>query len=273
MRCILLLLLLSFALPAMAHADLDDFREEVEEAEKEKPPEESRTEDEEDDEEEGESLLGRFLWELFGAIWLVNNTTTTYGSHPYSADGYIRWARVEEGYGADGEVYIPTGRRSHWLYSEIQALALEGLGQGTWFTLKGHAYRFFGPYFEGWVLGDGEDLFGGLRLGLTFSLFQSDPLSLSLYGQGNMWFGVLARSGGALGVELRSYPFKPLSLQLRGGLQLFERFSVGEVESRAGLLFGRWEAYAGLRWWRLLDGAGLVRERYSGPFAGAGCHY
>ena len=166
MRWLLLLVILVLLLPSPARADLSDFRKDVEQAEQADPEEDAAEEDDEDDEG---SFLWDFFWQIFSVVWMANNMTTTYGSYPYSADGYILWADVED-YGGDDYHYTPTGRRSHWFTTEAEALSLDGLGRGVRLTLKGAA-RFDGGVKirdELEVEADDAELLEGILRGLGF---------------------------------------------------------------------------------------------------------
>jgi len=249
---------------APLHADMDDFKDRIEEAESDK------TETGDKKEHAGgssDNAFFRALFDLTCKLWFLHNTTTTYNSWPYATDGYIKLAGID----AAGEAVEPvmTGRRNSWYTAETQAFWLQGAGGGPWFTLRGNAWRFFGPYIETCILTDGDRILSGARLGAQFSVIQTDPFSLSFYGQWQTWSGLLDRSGGTFGIEMRSDPAKPLTLQLRAGFQTFERFSIAEAELRTGWMLDRWELFGGWRWWNLSDSGGNHVETWPGPFAGA----
>jgi hypothetical protein len=262
--------------PAPLFADLSDFQEDVEdtrEQSEEERRENSRDEDyrEEDREPEdgGGSILGQIILEILQFIWVTNNTTTTYGDYPYSPTGYINWAQRDPVYGG----MMTTGYRDQWFAIDAQGVYLEGLGFGAWSTFRGHFYRFFGPYIDAWSITDGEEDFYGFRLGGSVALFQSDPFSLSALIQYDRWGGVLDEEGLLLGIELRSYPFRPVGLQYRASAQLFGGFTVVESDVQLGIILSRYELFGGYRWWGLTTSGGELTNQYRGPVAGIRIHF
>ncbi len=227
-------------------ADLSDFKKDVESTEQIAPQEKKTEEPPETD----NSLLN-LLVDLFKFIWWLNTSTVTYQPYPYYDSNYD----LKE-------------NRRHWFSADLQAMGLSNLGYGTWATLKGHFLPFFGPYLEGWSLSDGKSNLSGIRLGATIPLYQSDPFSLGLYGQWNTWIGILERTGGTLGLEFRAHPFPPISLQGKAGFQIFQNFSMGELEAQIGWNKGPWELFAGWRYWNLLTNQGVPLKEYAGAFGG-----
>jgi hypothetical protein len=275
---ILALLCLSLFDPAEIHADLSDFKDDVEDT---KEQSEERRRDEKDDEiqnsgsyedgEDGEgSIVARIVLEILQFIWVVNNTTTTYGAYPYSPSGYIKWAEPVPGW---EEHYRTNGYRDQWFALDAQGVYLENLGFGSWLTFRGHLYRFFGPYFDTWTITDGSDVFYGYRLGGSFSLFQSDPFSLSVFLQYDAWRGILNEDGLHFGGEIRSFPARPIGLQYRAGIQIFDGFNVIESDAQLGLIFERIEVFGGYRWWGITNSAGELTVSYAGPMAGIRLHF
>jgi hypothetical protein len=224
-------------------ADIAEFNEKVKEAE-----ESPKTEREEraNTENMEENPFADAIFALFRIIWAANNLNTRYGEYPYEPSGYIRW-RDENGEPRAGD-------RLGWFGADIQSFTLDGYGHGIWARLEGHFLPFFGPYLETWHLTDGGAFQNAFRLGGLIPLFQSAPFSMSVYGQWNYWYGSLERNGGALGLEIRSYPVKPLAFSWRGGFQAFENFQIGESELKIGIVLGRWEPFIGWRSWALQTG-------------------
>lgn len=265
------LLLAALALPASA--DLGELKDAVDEAKGQKEGE--TTTPAADDAED--SSVGDALFALFGLVWGWNNLGTAYGAHPYdvapSGEKYVRVGTlVPEA--STGKVGVEPAEGKPFAFSaEIQPFFLSGVGGGTWATFKGNAWRFFGPYVEGCALTDGDETLGALRVGATFSLLQTNPLSVSLYGQWQRWSGFIDERGGTLGVEMNCYPAKPLSLRLRAGFQFFDGFSVSETELRLGALRGPIEFSAGWRWWNMLSSDGSRVDGWSGPFMGAAAYF
>jgi hypothetical protein len=263
MRKLLTFLILLYATFLPLHGDIKSFQEDVEAAEEQVPEKETTPESIPESAKHRQKTFGDILMELTFLLWFHHNASTTFSPHPYHSTGFVRWAEERQ-----SGVRLPTGTKDHWLSAEVQALGLDGLGWGAWTGVKGHLYRFFGPYLEAWNLNDGKENLTGFRVGALLALFQSDPLSLGVYGQWNHWTGAFSRTGGTVGLEVRSYPFAPLTLQSRWGVQVFPQFQMGEGEVQAGLTRDSWEAFAGWRWWTLRTAEGSPVNRYGGPFAG-----
>jgi hypothetical protein len=189
---------------------------------------------------------------LMAGLWTINNLYCHYGNYPYEYGGYVRHS-----YSDDSD---NTPQKLYWFSTSLSGLYLGDMGFGGWASFSGNLYKFFGPYVD--VFYTAREEMGGVRAGLHFSVIQSDPLNLSLYLQAQWYYGSLERVGGVGGFELRSYPYKPLSLRLKMGLQVFEYFQVGEVETEAGLMLQAWEILAGWRWWR------LDNSTWNGPYLG-----
>lgn len=263
---------LLFFIPSLLAADISDFAEDVERAESSNTSEEE-DEWEDGEENDGDDFFSQLIVELFKLIWIANNTSSTYGDFPYSENGYILWADLEYNDWTEEYELIPTGERDYWYTADLQYMHVGGIGTGALATFKGHFFRFIGPYFEAWTLQDGKDTQSAFRLGILFSLFQSDPFSMSFYGQYQRWMGVLDRQGGTYGLEYRLYPFEPLSIQIRTGVQAFENFQMGELEVQGGVVFDRFELLAGWRWWDLRNLESLLIAEYQGPYFGARVHF
>ena len=256
---VLALLLLS---PVPAAADLTTFKEDVEKAESTHQEEETKAEDSSG---RSDDFFSVFVGGLIRILWTADNAYTTYENYPYEDKGFVLWPEWR----TDGHGHwfpVPASQRNHWFTASVEGFTLDGLGSGGWITLQGHFYRFLGPYIDAWALTDGQAALSGVRLGGQFALIQSDPVSLSVYGQYQIWSGVLSRQGGTMGLEFRSLPTRPLTLQARLGTQLFEGFVLTEAELQAGWLFGPSELIAGWRWWSLEDND--PNTRYQGPFLG-----
>lgn len=253
-------------LTAPLRADLADLETGVEAVEKDEGAGSPAPADTEDG---GDNLFGDLLIELFRILWATNNLSTTYGDHPYPDDGpFVRLGTWKPDPDTGDLGVYPLRGRDWWYTAEAQGFVLEGLGAGTWFSIQGNAFRFFGPYAEVWNLTDGSQIQGGVRAGANVSLLQTEVLSLAVYTQANFWYGTVNRSGGSVGLEARAYPLKPLSLGGRWGAQLFRKFSVSEAEALAGWVLGTVEVAAGWRWWQLRNLAGDPGAGWGGPFLG-----
>jgi hypothetical protein len=264
MRTVIFLVFLFSVSPVWS--DLDQFVEDIERTEEISEQEEDTHSSPDSDpydssESESENAFVRLLFEIWGYLWLANNLGTAYEPYPYYEQGYYHWL-------PDFEVPDGSPLKDQYFNLSVHGISFEELGYGTWLTFEGHLFRFFGPYLEAFVLSDGNKEFYGQRYGLNFSLFQSDPLSMSLYWQFTQWTGIFFRSGQTVGVELKSFPFEPLVLKFRGGGQYFNSFNMGEVEVEGGIMLERFALTGGWRWWNLGTKTGLVTNFYNGPYAG-----
>lgn len=265
MKKISVLLLLILCTPAAA--DVDDLKTAVEQAEAQSP--EKKAEDESSPPPRTTSSSDLPI--LFLALWIGNNVLSTYGPHPYSSEGFVSWKGFVNHRVFDQPQEF--GLKNYWYEVETQGLSLKDLGYGGKVVVKGHLWRFFGPYLETWTLYDGETFQYALQPGLQLSLVQSDPFSVAFYGQWNYWMGHVKRNGGAVGLEFRSLPVNPLAFQVRLGQQIFEKFIIPEVELQAGVYFQHWGLYAGYRWWSLQTTDFQEIKPYEGPFVGTKIHY
>jgi hypothetical protein len=243
------------------HADLDAFKDYIEAAES-APKEESPSGENED------NGFSEFLFKIFIMLWYYNNNYLSYAAHPYDGAGYIRrpWTKHPEVMD-----YFPEEEeeKNYWLSTSLSSMYMRGMGAGPWFSFSGNLYKFIGPYADAWLLTDREDILNGIRLGMHFSLLQFNGFNMSLYGQWQLWYGLMVRHAGVFGVEFRLYPVKPLSLRVKLGIQSFEYFSFGEAEFEAGFMIRAWEIFGGYRTWGFLD-EDLASPGYpwSGPYLG-----
>ena len=262
--CIVFFLFLCVLPHQRLYADLDAFKDFIE-------AEEARQDTETGDSSSGggsdRNGFGWFLWELFEWVWVFNNIYLQYGDYPYDGAGYIRrpWDAAQSA--AQGLEYsqAPDQIKPYWFAASAGGFYLDGMGAGPWASFSGNVYKFIGPYADVFMVTDTKDILGGVRLGLHLSLFQSNAFNMSLYGQWQLWYGLLSRNGGTLGLEFRFYPFKPLTLRTKLGIQFFESFDLGEAEVEAGFMLKAWEIFGGYRWWGF---SGDSAARWNGPYLG-----
>jgi len=261
-------LLLGFALAGPVWADLQDLKKDVQTTEDTKDKDKKKDEAPAPTSGNQDNSFGAFVGKVVAVLWAADNVGTTFGTHPYDEHGWVRIAPWTAAVTDGTNPPLLTGR-DQWWSAEVQGFFLDGLGSGAWTSWKGHLWRFFGPYLEGWSLTDGGQLLAGGRAGVVFSLAQSDPFNLGFYLQAQGWTGALVRGGGSGGLEVRSYPFEPLELQLRLGVQAFDRFQLGEFEAQAGWNLGTVTVFGGYRSWALGDGTPAPPTAvYAGPFGG-----
>ncbi|MDR2419664.1 MAG: hypothetical protein LBD79_11555 [Treponema sp.] len=182
-----------------------------------------------------------------------------YGDYPYHARGYIQ-RPINDPF-INTKVYLDDAKY-YWFSTSLSGFYLNSLGGGSWVSFSGNAYKFIGHYADVYFITDAREFQIGTRLGAHFSLLQFNPFNASFYIQWQFWNGVLLRHGVTLGVELRLYPVKPLTFRFKEGAQLFERFSIGELDFEMGIMIEAWECFAGYRSWT------LDNETYAGAYLG-----
>lgn len=251
---------------------LDEFREgvEAERAEGEKgeesEDEESNDEAEDNEEENGDSedsdngdSLGSLLVQVTIVLWSDHNSRVTYGSYPYDPSGPGP-AVVDRNFiyniprsplGSDSRNGVAGREKGYWF--EIAAAGLGSglparpadLKYGGFASLQGRIIPHFGPDLDTRVIVDGDEELWISTAGVDISIAQHDYFSLSIYGKAAFLRGILDLSGAALGLQLRSYPFSPISMQLRGGFQGYEGITFGQLEGRLNVHLGRFAIFAG----------------------------
>ncbi|MDR3114459.1 MAG: hypothetical protein LBU25_02955 [Treponema sp.] len=263
---LLCFLLLGLLPPYSLKADLDAFKNRIEETEKDKTEAPPQSE-ESGSSEEGSSSFAGFLFNLFRWIWFYNNTYIHYGMYPYCQAGYIQRPRMLPEVTPMVPSAAETGKY-YWFSTGLSAFYLQDMGGGSWVSFSGNGYKFIGPYGDLFLISDGKDLLTGIRAGIHFSLLQFNPFNASLYLQYQVWTGLLFRQGGDFGLEFRFYPVKPLTLRAKVGIQAFELFSLGETELEAGFMFKAFEGFAGYRWWTLTEASVEQSLSWKGPYLG-----
>ncbi|MDR1399851.1 MAG: hypothetical protein LBJ41_08015 [Treponema sp.] len=256
---IILLISLVFIMTRHVYADLGSFSDRVIESEQNPEPE---TPPASSNDQSSDNNFTAFLAQLFGILWFYDNVSIYYADYPYQEGGYIQ--HPIENLFLNTKVYADNAKY-YWFSMSLSGFYLNGIGGGSWVSFSGNAYKFIGPYADVYVITDAREFQIGTRLGTHFSLVQFNPFSASFYVQWQFWNGVLSRHGVTTGIELRLYPVKPLTFRLKGGAQLFERFSIGELELELGIMIKAWECFAGWRSWTLDN---ETVPSYSGAYLG-----
>lgn len=264
------LVLLYLALPPPAHADLGDLKKGVEQEEKDKKDqsqqpseaqkkpetEKPKTEAEREQERQNSEFWGAF-WGVIAVAWLSHNFSVSYDEFPYAHGPQFLSYRTN-----DPAVQDKGFRKFFRFDVSAEDWYAGSMGDGFRLALRGKIIPLLGPELETTRLWDGHNTFENTLLGVNLSLFQMDFLSTDLYFQAASLHGILERSGSAFGLSFQSYPFPPLSIGARLGIQAYDNFAFGEASLQLGYVLDRFEFYAG---WRSLQAqyTGL-----SGPFAG-----
>lgn len=184
------------------------------------------------------------LLQLLGILWL-HNLGVRYAPYPYSFDGERALVWDMHDNLRDGEFKI------HRYAVETAFVCMEELGVGNQTRFEGMFLPFLGLYAENLLLCQtscNPDLSGNAGLALRLPFFQTNPLSLYMDAGAAIWYGdvhcILREPAFLLGLELRSYPFKPLTLRLRLEAQGYDDdVDLTFFELEAGLMFNRWEVF------------------------------
>lgn len=247
---------------------MDSFKSSIEQAEKTEKKKDPEKTPETPESTENNSVV-EIIFQLVFMGWGINNLTAIYSDYPYFSEPFIQrdYSTIAPLETKD-LLPAPQNKKSWWYTVDVQPFYLQRIGGGSWLTLRGNSWRFFGPYFEVLALTDTHETMGALRLGGTLSIIQTNPFTLNFYGQWISWFKFLERNGGTFGIESRFFIIKPLSFHFRGGFQTFPHFQIGEAEVKTSFFSGPCEFYLGWRWWELKDLNHNYIDSWSGPFAG-----
>lgn len=248
-RVLLLIILLFILRPVTIFSnDLGDFKESVEEEEEENQERESEDSDEydDDDDDDGNPFL-EFLWEITFFLWYAHNQSIYYAPYPYepealrNGDYFIRRIiRSDENW----KIIDRNSKNYHFAFYGGANIDEDFNTMGGMTRLTGKFFNHLGPELEYRILWDGSDLLHILNTGVNLSFFQFDYLSLDFYVEGAFFFGLLERQGITVGAGIYTYPFKPISLEIRSGGMFFPSITFAEVEVKLGFHIGRGEIFA-----------------------------
>ncbi|MFP3960119.1 MAG: hypothetical protein ACLFUX_08105 [Spirochaetaceae bacterium] len=238
-----------------AHADLDDFREDVRDEEAQGRGDEDEASDEDDSEDGGSNPLARLLYEITIFAWRLHHTTVFYADYPYSQDappagirarGFIHYdsasVHVEENLAISRE---GPRRKRYWLETLTGGLTTEGGEYGGFASLQGRFVPSLGPDIDTRLIFDGNEHLSITTAGLDLSLIQHDYFAWSVFGKAAFFRGLLIRNGAAFGTQVRSFLFRPVSLYARAGAMAFPHITFGQLEGRLAVHFDRFNLFAG----------------------------
>jgi len=236
----------SASFPAVLRADLGEFKKDVEQEEKTKDADSEKKDKDGGGTDDGGCLgncctpFFNVFWSISGDLWAVNNLSVVYQDYPYSSPDFHFMTFVDP----SGPGNAGTRGRSHYFRLSGGGVWADDRGLGFEASLRGHLWKFFGPELDVRSLWDGKDVLLHSGLGFNIALFQSDPLSCDLYCQYSFLWGILARKGAATGAVFTSYPVKPLVLDMKIGMQIYQRIVFVDFSFSAGVMIGRHELYA-----------------------------
>lgn len=236
-------LLLSLTTPLYADS-LEDFKENVEKEEEENSQKDKTQSNDEDDSET--SSFMNFFWEFSVLIWFIHNETVFYTPYPYEAEGLKKGDNFIGHDRRDRENrYYDREMTKNYNFSLYAGGSFnETIDEfGSLFRFNGKFFNHLGPEIDYRLIYNGDDVFHNLSAGLNLSFFQFDYLSLDFYIKGAFFMGLLQRQGVSLGAKFTSYPFKPLSLEIRSGGVFFDSITFAELEVKLGIHIDAFEIF------------------------------
>lgn len=226
------------------------------------------------------SLVELFI-ELFAYVWLINFSARYY-PYPYSSSGtkYLAYTGFASESDEDEFAYSPTPLRRQRFSLDTSFVYLKELAIGNESDFNCMLFPCVGFYAKNLVLYDhihNEGNMGNILLGGIIPIFQTNPLSAYLKVGWTKWYNdthpILKDGGFDLGMELKSYPFKPLCLRWDFDYEMYENdVFVFDSDLQAGIMLDRLEVFAG---WKYLstgtEGAGS--EHWNGCTCGVRLHF
>lgn len=270
-KLLILILIVSISTPFFADS-LGDFKSNVEDEEQENSQSADpgyESDDNYEDTEESNGFMD-FLWQISFLIWYAHNETVFYTPFPYETSGLMKGDNfIGHDMRNDDEINYSQDKNKNYNFSLYGGgtidEALKTYGGLLRFT--GKFFNHLGPEIDYRLLYDGKDVLHNLSTGINLSFFQFDYISLDFYGKAMFFMGSLERQGISLGAKMTSYPFKPVSLEIRSGGIFLESITFAEFEVKLGIHNGPVEFFG--------DFYTLQSERsqlYSIGF-GAGYHF
>ena len=204
-----------------------------------------------------EGSLIQFFAEIFAYVWIIN-AYARYYPYPYSYNGtkYVAYDGISAD-SADFDDFASPLRRQRFSF-DSSLVYLKGLAVGNESNFDCMLYPLIGFYAKNLILFDhihNEGNMGNINLGANLPIFQTNFLSLYLKFGWSRWYNevtpLLKDNAFFLGGELKSYPFKPLSLKWTFGWQFYENdIFVYDSDLQAGILINRLEIFAGWKYLR-----------------------
>jgi hypothetical protein len=258
-RCVaalfLLILMVTMVAPP-AVADLDDFRRDVEdEEERNRGGDADSQENQSDGGDDGSNPFARLLYEITIFAWTLHNTAVFYADFPYAdrpapagvrPRGFVHFdlesIRIEEDLSISR---VGPRRKRHWFEVRTGVLSSDYTTYGAMASLQGRFTPFFGPDVDTRFIADGDDFLNITTAGIDMSILQHDYFTWSLYGKWAGFRGILERNGGAMGSQIYSYLFNPVSLRLRAGALVFPNITFAQLEGSLSVHLNRFALFGG----------------------------
>ncbi len=250
---ILVFLILSTSTSGLLWADLQGFGDDVKKEEKENSDSGDYGSGQ-DSGGGGSNPFVDFLFQITVWVWIAHNGTVYYNSAPYvplepQENNFINhdWESLDSAYYGNPDVRR-AAHKHHWLELSSAGSLTDDLEPGTMVSLQGRFNQYFGPDINYRVISDGSSTLHITTAGLDMPLVQANLFSMSFYAQGAFFRGMLDRTGGAGGIVLRSWPFKPVSLFFRAGGYTFENITFGHIESRLNFHISNYTLFGGINY-------------------------
>ncbi len=236
----LILLILIFNITTPLWSDLGGFKEDVEREEEENSKKENIEnieEDEEENIEEDEDSFFSLLWDMTFLLWLYHNDSSYYSRYPYEIEGMENGANfINHDNRSEKEKGIYTKKFKEFFFTIYGSPTINETADtfGGQLRFTGKVINHFGPELEYRLLWNEGDFLHNLSGGMNLSIFQFDPLALDFYIKAVFFMGIMERIGVSLGGRIMSYPFRPVSLEFRGGVVIFPSITFAEIGAKLG---------------------------------------
>lgn len=173
-----------------------------------------------EEESEPESF-SQFVFELVLELLWFQNYCVYYDDYPFKDDtDYIKYSFTPE---------LAKGRPYHFALEGAFYYFPESKTLGNELRFEGTFWHFFGPVIENQLftkLTD-ENNYGHLKLGGSYHIFQTNPLSLTFFIQWSHLYGSWKDDGVNLGLIIKSYIARTVLLEFR---MCFSDYDSGEAE-------------------------------------------
>ena len=174
---------------------------------------------------------GNFLFKIIFNLWLEYNKSIVYNNYPYKSYPFFSPT------GMDGKSFF------FQVLSGYHNYGSEGVG---WYcSLYGRFYKIFGPQIDFLNIDDNQTYLNFTSLGFNLALIQWDYWASDFYLQYSTMHGILERNGVAFGLNYRFFLIKPLSLSVKTGVQIYDGFSLLDVNGKLHIHFKRFAFHIG----------------------------
>ena len=192
---------------------------------------------------------------LLVAGWAVFNVGVSYTDFPYQrfTPNYVVNGPLSK---VEGDTAPSCTGKKIRFSADASILHYKDLGWGAELNFEGLFFPVIGPYlsltnFRDETVKQDPEFFGNFRLGGQLSLIQHDLLCASFLMQWSHWYGDTkwVHNGCVIGVDLRSYPIYPLTVQWRGTYGSYnDDIFIATSDLQAGIIYKRIEGFAGWKY-------------------------